>query len=279
MDEILHELKDHSAGLNAGRWDYVFSVIKKNRNRPDLVFPDRGQIGMTVPFMRAYTELLIATCHRRGAHAMGGMAAFIPSRRDETINRIAISKVKDDKTREANDGCDGTWVAHPDLVPVATEVFDAVLGDRPNQIDRQRADVSVTSEDLTTFVVDGGTITDDGVRTNIDVAIRYIASWLQGVGAAAIYNLMEDAATAEISRSQIWQWIRSNATTDTGVAVTPELVSKIADEETDAIRTEIGHDAYEKGRYDEARMLFEEVSLAVDFPDFLTLPAYDILER
>lgn len=279
MDEILYELKDHSAGLNAGRWDYIFSVIKKNRNRPGLVFPDRGQIGMTVPFMRAYTELLVATCHRRGAHAMGGMAAFIPSRRDEEINKVAMAKVKEDKTREANDGCDGTWVAHPDLVPIATEVFDAVLGSRPNQIDRQRPDVDVSAAELTDFSVPGGTITDDGVRLNIDVAIRYIASWLRGVGAAAIYNLMEDAATAEISRSQIWQWIRSGAQTDAGVAITPELVSKIADEETDAIRADIGHDAYESGRFDDARQLFEEVSLASDFPNFLTLPAYEILER
>lgn len=278
MDEILYELREHSAGLNAGRWDYIFSVIKKHRNKAGLVFPDRGQIGMTVPFMRAYTDLLVATCHRRGAHAMGGMAAFIPSRHDEDINRTAIAKVREDKTREANDGCDGTWVAHPDLVPVATEVFDAVLGDRPNQIDRQRPDVDVDADDLTDFVVEGGTITDQGLRQNIDVAIRYIASWLTGIGAAAIYNLMEDAATAEISRSQVWQWIRSGARTDSGVAITPEVVTKIADVETDAIRAEIGHAAYETGRYDEARDLFEQVSLAVDFPDFLTLPAYEILE-
>jgi malate synthase len=279
MDEILFELREHSAGLNAGRWDYIFSVIKKNRNKPGLVFPDRGQIVMTVPFMRSYTELLISTCHRRGAHAMGGMAAFIPSRRDEDINRAAMAKVREDKAREAADGCDGTWVAHPDLVPVATEVFDAVLGDRPNQIDRKRPEVMVSADDLTDFFIDGGTITEEGVRLNIDVAIRYIASWLQGVGAAAIYNLMEDAATAEISRSQIWQWIRSEATTVSGALITPELVSKIADEETDAIRVEIGHEAYEAGRFDEARALFEEVSLADEFPNFLTLPAYDILER
>lgn len=279
MDEILFELRDHSAGLNAGRWDYIFSVIKKNRNRRDLVFPDRGQIGMTVPFMRAYTEMLVATCHRRGAHAMGGMAAFIPSRKDEDINRIALAKVRQDKTREANDGCDGTWVAHPDLVPVATEVFDAVLGDRPNQIDRTRDDVEFLASALTDFTLEDGTITDEGVRLNIDVAIRYIASWLQGVGAAAIYNLMEDAATAEISRSQIWQWIRSEATTESGVLITPELVNKIADEETDSIRSEIGHEAYESGRYTDARTLFEQVCLADDFPEFLTLPAYDMLEH
>lgn len=279
MDEILFELKEHSAGLNAGRWDYIFSVIKKHRRADGFVLPDRDQIGMTVPFMRSYTELLIRTCHRRGAHAMGGMAAFIPSRRDEEVNRVAIQKVTEDKTREANDGCDGTWVAHPDLVPIATDVFNAVLGDRPNQIERARDDVDVSAVDLTTFVVDGGTITDEGVRHNIDVAIRYIASWLTGTGAAAIYNLMEDAATAEISRSQIWQWVRSGATTDSGTAITPELVRKIADEETDAIRAAIGHEAYEAGRFDDAKGLFEDVSLADDFPEFLTLPAYEILEQ
>ncbi|MEZ5175814.1 MAG: malate synthase A [Acidimicrobiia bacterium] len=278
MDEILYELREHSAGLNAGRWDYIFSIIKKFRKSSDLVLPDRDQIGMTVPFMRAYTELLVQTCHRRGAHAMGGMAAFIPSRTDEAINRTAIAKVREDKEREARDGCDGTWVAHPDLVPVATAVFDEVLGTRPNQLDRLRPDVAVRADQLTDFEVDGGTITDEGVRHNIDVAIRYIASWLTGTGAAAIYNLMEDAATAEISRSQIWQWAQSGATTVAGTEITPALVSKIADETTDAIRTELGHDAYAAGRYDDARELFERVSLADDFPDFLTLPAYEMLE-
>ncbi|MCZ7533459.1 MAG: malate synthase A [Acidimicrobiia bacterium] len=278
MDEILFELREHSVGLNAGRWDYVFSIIKKHRRTEGFVLPDRDQIGMTVPFMRSYTELLIQTCHRRGAHAMGGMAAFIPSRKDEEVNRVAIDKVTEDKTREANDGCDGTWVAHPDLVPIATGVFDAVLGDQPNQIARTRDEVAVSGSDLTTFVVEGGTITDAGVRHNIDVAIRYIASWLTGIGAAAIYNLMEDAATAEISRSQIWQWVHSDSATDAGTAITPELVRKIADEETDAIRTALGHEAYEAGRFHEAKDLFEQVSLAADFPEFLTLPAYEILE-
>ncbi len=278
MDEILFELKEHSAGLNAGRWDYIFSVIKKNRRVENFALPDRGQIGMTTPFMRSYTQLLVKTCHHRGAHAMGGMAAFIPSRRDEEVNRIALEKVREDKEREAADGCDGTWVAHPDLVPLATEIFTDVLGARPNQIDRQRPDVSVTARQLTDFTVEGGTITDQGVRQNIDIAIRYIASWLRGIGAAAIYNLMEDAATAEISRSQIWQWIRSGSVTAEGTAVTPALVSKIADEETDRIRSEIGHDQYAVGRFDEARQLFERVSLSDEFPDFLTLPAYEILE-
>ncbi|MDA2978655.1 MAG: malate synthase A [Actinomycetota bacterium] len=279
MDEILFELKDHSAGLNAGRWDYIFSIIKKHRKTEGFVLPDRSQIGMTVPFMRAYSELLIKTCHRRGVHAMGGMAAFIPSRRDEAVNAVAIAKVTEDKTREAADGCDGTWVAHPDLVPVATAVFDEVLGSAPNQITRQRPEVDISAEQLSTFTVEGGSITDDGVTHNIDVAVRYIASWLTGTGAAAIYNLMEDAATAEISRSQIWQWVRSGAVTTSGTRITPELVAKISDAETDKIRTEVGHDAYEAGRFDEAKELFERVSLADDFPEFLTLPAYEILER
>jgi len=278
MDEILYELRDHSAGLNAGRWDYVFSVIKKFRNTEGFVLPDRDQVTMTVPFMRSYTQLLIKTCHRRGAHAMGGMAAFIPSRTDTEVNRVAIEKVNDDKTREANDGCDGTWVAHPDLVPIATRIFDSVLGDQPNQIARTRDDVSVVAQDLTNFAIDGGTITDNGVRHNIDVAIRYIASWLTGTGAAAIYNLMEDAATAEISRSQIWQWVRSGETTNTGTPITADLVRKIAKEETDAIRAELGDESYTSGRFTEAKELFEQVSLADEFPDFLTLPAYAMLE-
>jgi malate synthase len=278
MDEILFELRTHSVGLNAGRWDYIFSVIKKHRNLEGFVLPDRGQIVMTVPFMRAYTELLVRTCHRRGAHAMGGMAAFIPSRRDDEINRIAFTKVRDDKTREAGDGCDGTWVAHPDLVPLATEVFDDVLGERPNQIDRQREDVVVSARDLTDFAVPGGSISDAGVRQNIDVAIQYLASWLRGTGAAAIYNLMEDAATAEISRSQIWQWVHSGASTEEGDDITSAFVRKVADEETDRLRAEFGHDAYEAGRFEEARELFELVALADEFPEFLTIPAYDILE-
>jgi malate synthase len=279
MDEILFELRSHSVGLNAGRWDYIFSVIKKHRNRAGFALPDRGQIGMTVPFMRAYTELLVSTCHRRGAHAMGGMAAFIPSRRDEEVNRIAFAKVREDKAREAADGCDGTWVAHPDLVPVATAEFDAVLGDRPNQISRRRDDVRVTARDLTDFEVPGGTITEAGVRQNVDVAIQYIASWLRGTGAAAIYNLMEDAATAEISRSQVWQWVRCGATTLEGEEITPSLIRKIADEETDRLRAEYGHEVYESGRFEEARELFELVALADTFPDFLTIPAYDMLEN
>ena len=279
MDEILYELKDHSAGLNAGRWDYIFSVIKKNRNTEAFALPDRGQIAMTVPFMRSYTELLVQTCHKRGAFAMGGMAAFIPSRADEEVNRLAFAKVAEDKMREAADGCDGTWVAHPDLVPLATEIFDKVLGSSPNQLSKQRPEVSIDAEDLTVFVVDGGTITDGGVRQNVDVAIQYIASWLRGTGAAAIYNLMEDAATAEISRSQIWQWMHSGSSTVEGDLITPGYVNKIADEETDRLRAELGHEVYDGARFEEARELFTTVALADDFPDFLTIPAYKILEN
>ena len=275
MDEILFELKDHSAGLNAGRWDYIFSIIKKFRNRSDMVLPDRVQITMTVPFMQAYTDLLIKTCHRRGAHAMGGMAAFIPSRRDEDVNRVAMRKVREDKERESRNGHDGTWVAHPDLVPLATDVFTDVLGDRPHQIDKQRDDVVTTAEMLLdTFVADGA-ITDAGIRMNCDVAIQYLASWLRGNGAAAIYNLMEDAATAEISRSQVWQWVQNKAKTDTGDIVTPELVRTIARQELGRMREEFGEEFFAEGRFQEAADLFEEVALADTFPEFLTLPAYE----
>jgi malate synthase len=275
MDEILYELREHSAGLNAGRWDYIFSIIKKFRNRSDMVLPDRVQITMTVPFMKAYTDLLIKTCHRRGAHAMGGMAAFIPSRSDEDVNRVAMRKVREDKERESRDGHDGTWVAHPDLVPLATEVFDAVLGDGPNQIDRQRDDVEVTGDMLLDTFVQGGLITDAGIRTNVDVAIQYLASWLRGNGAAAIYNLMEDAATAEISRSQVWQWVQNKAKLDTGELVTPEMVRTIARQELGRMREEFGDDFFTEGRFQEAADLFEEVALAETFPEFLTLPAYE----
>src|SRR2546430_7324059 len=222
MEEILYELRDRSAGLNAGRWDYMFSMIKCFRNRPEFVLPDRNKVTMTVPFMRAYTELLVKTCHRRGAHAMGGMAAFIPSRRDPSINEQAIDKVRDDKKREAGDGFDGTWVAHPDLVPVATEEFDAALGDRPNQVDRRRGDVQVTADQLLDAASAGDDITEEGLRSDVNVGIPYISSWLRGNGAAAIYNLMEDAATAEIARSQVWQWVRHEQRLDTGETGTPE---------------------------------------------------------
>jgi malate synthase len=277
MDEILYELRDHSSGLNAGRWDYIFSVIKTFRNRRDLVLPDRSQITMTVPFMRAYTELLVRTCHRRGAHAMGGMAAFIPSRRDPEVNAAATAKVLADKQREATDGCDGTWVAHPDLVDVALEVFDAALGEAPNQRDRQREDVDVSVADLLDVRVPDGTITEAGLRMNAAVGILYVESWLRGQGAAALYNLMEDAATAEISRSQIWQWVRAGGSTDDGEPITADRVRRVVTEELDGIREVMGAEAFAAGRFDDARAVFEEVALAEDFPEFLTLPALERL--
>jgi len=269
MEEILYELRDHSSGLNAGRWDYIFSIIKKFRNRPDFVLPDRAQVTMTVPFMRAYTELLVKTCHKRGAHAMGGMAAFIPSRRDPEVNRVALARVKEDKDREAGDGFDGTWVAHPDLVPTATEAFDRVLGERPNQLDRQRPEVSVTPRQLLDVKVPGGTVTESGLRMNVSVGIQYIESWLRGTGAAAINNLMEDVATAEISRSQVWQWARHSAHLAEGPAVDSDLVREIADEEMSKLSG---------GRFDDARKVFEEVALGKDFQPFLTLVALDLLD-
>jgi malate synthase len=277
MEEILYELRDHSSGLNAGRWDYIFSCIKKFRNRPEAaIFPDRGQVTMTVPFMRAYTELLVKTCHRRGAHAMGGMAAFIPSRKDEDINRTALSKVREDKERESRDGFDGTWVAHPDLVGVATEVFDSVLGERPNQVEKQREDVDVSAEQLIDFAIPTGEITEAGIRQNVSVGVQYLASWLNGNGAAAIYNLMEDAATAEISRSQIWQWNQRSAHLKEGGRATDDLIREIEDDELRRVRETIGDDAY-GGRLEQARELFRRVALDPDYPEFLTLPAYQLL--
>ena len=278
MEEILYELREHSAGLNAGRWDYIFSIIKKFRNRADMVLPDRTQITMTVPFMRAYTELLVRTCHRRGAHAMGGMAAFIPSRRDAQVNETALARVREDKLREAGDGFDGTWVAHPDLVPVATEVFDATLGDRPNQVEWQREDVTTTGAQLIDTRVPGGKVTEAGLRNNISVGIQYLESWLRGNGAVAIFNLMEDAATAEISRSQVWQWQRNGVRLDEGPPVTADLVRELEQEELEKIREAMGAEAFAAGRFDEARRLFEEVALAEEFDEFLTLPAYGRLE-
>ncbi len=278
MDEILYELREHSAGLNAGRWDYIFSVIKKFRNRPDALLPDRAQVTMTVPFMRAYTELMVSTCHRRGAHAIGGMAAFIPNRRDPEVTERALANVRADKEREATDGCDGTWVAHPDLVPVAHGVFDEVLGAKPNQVDRMRDEVHVTAKELTDIHIDGGTITEEGVRTNVRVGILYLESWLRGTGAAALFNLMEDAATAEISRSQIWQWVHNGAQLDGGTTVTADYVRKIVDDEMAAIRGAVGEERFSSGRFDDARRVFEQVALDEDFVDFLTLPAYDLID-
>src|SRR5579864_8661473 len=273
MEEILYELRDHSGGLNAGRWDYIFSVIKKFRNRPDFVLPDRAQVTMTVPFMRAYTELLVKTCHRRGAHAMGGMAAFIPSRKDAEVNRVALARVKEDKDREAGDGFDGTWVAHPDLVPTATEAFDRVLGERPNQLERQRPDVIADAASLIDVRVPDGSITENGLRMNVSVGIQYIESWMRGVGAAAINNLMEDVATAEISRSQVWQWVRHNSRMIDGQTISADLVRELADDELAKLRKRLGDQAWSKSRFDEARAVFEEVALAKSFPSFLTLAA------
>ncbi len=280
MDEILYELRDHSYGLNAGRWDYMFSMIKTFRDRgEEYLLPDRNSVTMTVPFMRSYTELLVQTCHKRGAFAMGGMAAFIPSRKDAEINRVALEKVKADKEREAAAGFDGTWVAHPDLVETAMKEFDAVLGDRPNQIDKQRPDVHVTADDLLAADQTPGEKTSAGLRTNVDVGIRYLESWLRGNGAAAIHNLMEDAATAEISRSQVWQWVQAGVKLDdTGDTVTADLVRSVADDVMREIREQVGDEAYDKGRWNEARTVFEQVALADDFVDFLTLPAYELLD-
>ncbi|HEV2249295.1 MAG TPA: malate synthase A [Candidatus Limnocylindria bacterium] len=270
MEEILYELRDHSAGLNAGRWDFIFSAIKKFNHRPDFLLPDRIQVTMTVPFMRAYTELLVRTCHARGAFALGGMAAFIPTRRDPEVNEVALRKVRDDKVREATDGFDGTWVAHPDLVPVAMDEFDKILGTRPNQLERTRDDATVTDAQIRDVGVPGGTITDAGVKNNVSVGIQYLESWLRGVGAAAIYNLMEDAATAEISRSQIWQWVHHGARTVEGTPVTRELVKQIG-------REEVARLDGPGRKFAEAIALFEEVALADTFVEFLTLPGYDRL--
>jgi malate synthase len=275
MDEILYELREHSAGLNAGRWDYLFSVIKKFRSRgQEFVLPERNSVTMTAPFMRAYTELLVKTCHARGAHAMGGMAAFIPSRRDPEVNAVAMAKVRDDKTREAGDGFDGSWVAHPDLVALCREVFDATLGSSPNQLSKQRPEVSVSAADLLAVSKTPGSITEAGLRNNVSVGLQYLASWLGGNGAVAIFNLMEDAATAEISRSQVWQWLHNNVRLDDGPLVTRDLVQRIIGEELATIREAAG-DGFDAPRYQQAVGLFSQVALADDYAEFLTLPAYE----
>ena len=271
MEEILYELRDHAAGLNAGRWDYIFSLIKKLRSRPDMILPDRAQVTMAVPFMRAYQQLLVATCHRRGAHAIGGMSAFIPNRREPEVTERALAAVREDKRREAGDGSDGTWVAHPDLVPVAGEIFDAALGERPNQKDRS-PQVLPTAGDLLNVAIDGGAVTEAGVRTNVSVALQYLASWLAGNGAAAINNLMEDAATAEISRSQLWQWRVHAATLDDGSPMTAERYTAIRDDELARLRS-----AAPDYRWADASALLDELVLSDDFVDFLTIPAYSRL--
>jgi malate synthase len=275
MEEILYELREHSAGLNAGRWDYLFSIIKTFRTRGrDFVLPERNAVTMTAPMMRAYTELLVRTCHRRGAHAIGGMAAFIPSRRDPEVNAVALEKVRADKLRESGDGFDGSWVAHPDLVPVCREVFDDVLGARPNQLARQREDVAVTAADLLDVASTPGEITEEGLRSNVSVGLQYLAAWLRGTGAVAIFNLMEDAATAEISRSQVWQWIHNEVPLAGGQTIDAELVNQIIDEELAGIREAAG-DSFDRAGYQQAVRLFRQVALAKDFEEFLTLPAYE----
>ena len=270
MDEILYELREHASGLNAGRWDYLFSMIKKLRDTPGLEIVDRAQLAMTVPFMRAYTELLVRTCHRRGAHAMGGMAPFIPSRKNPEINAAALAKVREDKLREATDGFDGTWVAHPDLVPTAKEVFDQALGDKPHQKERLREDVQVTAAQLLDSRVPDGKVTEAGVRNNISVALQYLSSWLAGNGAVAIFNLMEDAATAEISRAELWFWVHRRGTLDDGRRVTAELYRELRDDEVNKLPAET-HLA-------QAISLLDGLVLPETFVDFLTLPAYRLLD-
>ncbi|MFJ5530508.1 malate synthase A [Streptomyces sp. NPDC093261] len=278
MEEILYELRDHASGLNAGRWDYLFSIVKNFRDGgARFVLPDRNAVTMTAPFMRAYTELLVRTCHKRGAHAIGGMAAFIPSRRDEEVNRVAFEKVKADKDREASDGFDGSWVAHPDLVPIAMASFDRVLGDRPNQKDRLREDVDVKAADLIAVDSLDAKPTYAGLVNAVQVGIRYIEAWLRGLGAVAIFNLMEDAATAEISRSQIWQWINAGVEFENGEKATADLARKVAAEELGHIRAEIGAEAFAAGHWQQAHDLLLKVALDEDYADFLTLPAYEQL--
>jgi malate synthase len=272
MEEILWELRDHASGLNAGRWDYIFSLIKKFRTRDDMILPDRAQVTMAVPFMRAYQQLLVRTCHARGAHAIGGMSAFIPNRRQPEVTENALARVREDKQREAGDGSDGTWVAHPDLVPVAAAVFDGVLGDRPNQKDRLRDDVQAVAKELLTTRVDGGGVTEAGVATNVGVALQYLASWLGGNGAAAINNLMEDAATAEISRSQLWQWRVHGVTLDDGRPMTADLYATTRDAELATLRV-----SAPDARWTEAAALLDDLVLSDEFAEFLTLAAYPLL--
>jgi malate synthase len=277
MEEILYELREHAAGLNAGRWDYLFSYIKKFRNLGlEYVVPDRNSVTMGAPFMRAYANLLVRTCHARGAHAIGGMAAFIPSRRDPEINAIALAKVLEDKKREVDAGFDGSWVAHPDLVGTCRDVFTAVLGDEPNQVSRLRGEVIVNAEALLDVSSAGGTFTVAGLRNDVSVALQYLASWLAGTGAVTIFNLMEDAATAEIARAQVWQWVRHGIVLDSGESVTRSLVENIVEEELEKIRVQYGP-VYDEVHYLEARELFVRVALNDDFPEFLTVLAYEVM--
>ena len=273
MEEMLFELKDHASGLNAGRWDYLFSLIKVFRTRPEFVLPDRAQVTMAVPFMRAYAQRLVQICHRHGAHAIGGMAAFVPSRRDEDVNALALKKVREDKVRESGDGFDGTWVAHPDLVPLAKEVFDRVLGDKPHQKGKLRDDVRVTPNQLLDVNVEGGKVTAAGVRTNVDVALQYLDAWLRGTGAVAIHNLMEDAATAEISRSQLWQWLAHGVAVDGSGTMSAQAYRSVRED----VVSELRKTAPEGSRLDDAATLLDELVLG-EWQDFLTLPGYRLLE-
>jgi malate synthase len=278
MQEILFELREHAAGLNAGRWDYLFSIIKKFRNRGErFVLPDRNEVTMAAPFMRDYTELLVATCHRRGAHAIGGMAAFIPSRRDPQVNARALDRVKEDKEREARAGFDGSWVAHPDLVGVCTAAFDGAFKGALNQLSRQREDVAVGAAQLLDVAATPGSATEAGLRNDVSVGLQYLAAWLRGQGAVAVFNLMEDVATAEIARSQIWQWRRNALELSSGEVVTDELVRRVLEEELHKLQVE-GGVAFDAEAYRRAKLLFEEVALGEEFPEFLTLLAYDELE-
>lgn len=284
MEEILYELREHAAGLNAGRWDYLFSMIKTFAYDPDVIFPDRAQLTMTVPFMRAYTDLLVRACHGRGAHAIGGMAAFIPSRKDREVNEFALRKVREDKERESRDGFDGTWVAHPDLVPLAKEVFDSALGSKPNQKHVQPHDAAPAARALLPHsssrhggIVAGGEITEVGLRNNINVALQYIAAWLRGQGAVAIHNLMEDAATAEISRAELWQWVHHHARLADGTALNASYFIARLDEEVEALARHL--ESRDRGRLMEASRLLENLVVADRFPEFLTLPAYELLRN
>jgi len=273
MDEILYELRDFIVGLNCGRWDYIFSFIKRFRNNPDFVMPDRHDVGMTRHFLRSYSQLLIKTCHRRGAFAMGGMAAQIPIKNDPEANELALEKVRQDKEREAGDGHDGTWVAHPGLVPIAMEIFDRHMP-QPNQLDRLREDVAIDASDL--LKVPDGEISESGVRNNINVAIQYLAAWLDGNGCVPINNLMEDAATAEISRAQIWQWLRHPAgVLNDGRRITVELFDGLMSEEMEALAEQLGQDVFAAGKYEEARDLMREITVADEFVEFITLPGYE----
>ena len=277
MDEMLYELRSHSAALNAGRWDYMFSSVKTFASRDGDVFPDRQTLTMTVPFMRAYTELLVRTCHRRGAHAIGGMAALIPNRRDAEATEAALAGVRADKQREAGDGFDGTWVAHPDLVGVALAEFDKVLGAQPNQLGRLREDVDVSAAQLLDFASAGHVVTETGLRSNVSVSLRYLTSWLAGNGAVAVFNLMEDVATAEIARSQLWQWLHRSAALPDGTRVSRAMLTEVEADEAAKFRAELPPGSREAGLLEEARSLFGGLVYSDTFVEFLTLPGYELL--